>query len=921
MRTPVLIGSATVLLLTGCTPELSGVKTAMKEAWDKVANVVVEIARFPAKLWEGPVPQPELQGLVPLSMVSICYELKRKRWTTFPVALPGEQLKVVTNADLAIKGADDPKARWGYGIEYQLLDRASDRVLRSGTYFHMTKLTRFKPKDRGQMREYPPAFYLDGKRTPADGRFIVFNMKDVGPGKSGLVLRFRLAERDPEVLGVVLRLYNREPTSAFRLDRIWMRITQRQKEQFALGNVYPPDLFTDQEKRNITSQFWIPIAPSGIAGRDYSERKIFVVKDIQGSPIEEPVMPAGVYVDKRLNGTIPIPEGGRRARFVFSPVFGMSSPQPGSITIRWYGTSLAERRTWTIPWNGDTLIHEEFIPAGLAEVAAAEPVMVRVDWTVDGVDIDGTPENLYLRAYTLHPEREVRYRVSHEDSEPTPFRADFRTTAFGPSPGPAKVEFAFLNRNGEVVTSGTVQPEPIPSMYERAIAGTDQVVLSDPASFYFLVPSAASDVVFRSGAPFLCSSYTRPPKLAKQTRVPEDEIRAIPEPADRQPVWFAIRPENHEELIREQRSLLVKTQLRPPQDDPDVLKGVFLWDAFKPTGSWTGQQLLTPVDPDVPYQREEALLSGLVSLDTCRPCRLEIQSDQGLEVVRPLLVFLRPADGEPFPLRILMGGRPFVETELAGRRGTFLLPPLPAGEHTADVQVPEGISVLMNSVASSKPEHVLRVADRLGTQGLEIEYVKRTAEDEVLSMVMYFPFGEQRRSVVRVRLSRPNDPGTGPTGEKIGATVPHYPAVEGPATVSRATVTPALPSPVGATENSRMLQHRDARAEHPAARQGVTLTPVGTGPLPGLTILDRRYVVRPSGDGPFPVITSSEEDVDRGRRLFFPLHGDIPEGRYLLRMDLEEGVEGYVVVARVLPGRWEERLLRQEVVLSGDSDR
>ncbi|MEW6350949.1 MAG: FtsX-like permease family protein [Thermodesulfobacteriota bacterium] len=68
-------------------------------------------------------------------------------------------------------------------------------------------------------------------------------------------------------------------------------------------------------------------------------------------------------------------------------------------------------------------------------------------------------------------------------------------------------------------------------------------------------------------------------------------------------------------------------------------------------------------------------------------------------------------------------------------------------------------------------------------------------------------------------------------GVKIGATVPAFPALKGPATVSRPTGTPPLPSPVGATENSRMLQHREPWAEDRAVRQVVTSTPSPRAPL------------------------------------------------------------------------------------------
>lgn len=839
-------------LIAGCSTDSRGL-TRFQEAWESAANAVVETVRASYSLLRKAAIPSESRRLIGMSMVSLSYELSSERWITFRVPVAGERIKVVTNACIPAGGREDPDAKWSYSLNYELMDASSDRIIKRGTYHYRTKLTRFEPKDAGLKFRYTAAFFLDEELTPTDGRFTVLNMRDFGTAKKPLVVRFRLNSMDPEIRSVVLRLYNLEPTSEFRIERMWLRITPRQKERLAMGNVYPPDLLSEQEKRNITSKLWMPVAPAGIAGRDYLDRKIYVIKDIEGSPVEEPIMPAGIYVDERLAGTMPIPEGGKRLRLTIASLEQNSSPSLGDVSLRWYGPTLADRRSLSFAGSKPTETRELFFQGGLLEITGREPVTVRAAWPEDGSEIDAVPENLYTRTYVLHGESDVKYAQFHVNGKSTPFRADFRILSQVRIGRQYDVGFTFFDERLRALRSGALDFTAYPSRYDRAVLGFDQILVSDPVSFFFDVPAKAASVTFRSADPVLVNAYTRPPDLVKKTRVPEDFYREIPSSPEREPLWFSVLPENHKALIRESRSVLLRTQLRPPEDDRDVLAGRFFWEAFRPTGSWSGQHILTPQDQDIPYQRQEALLTGCVRLSTEEPHELDIRSDQGLDAVRPILVFLGPEETVPFNIALTVDGDQFYESEVTESRGIIRLPALQAGRHLVTIRAPKDCTLLMNSVASFKPQHMLRFGCLLTKLGLNVEYVKRSDGDETLSMVFFPPFGETRRTAVRVRL----------------------------------------------------------RA-HVSSR---------SGPLQGFTVLDRRFTVRPSGLGPFPVMNSPTENVDGGRSLFFPIHGDIPAGRYEVRVDLEEGVSGYVVFSSILPGTHEERLLREEAVLLQDTVR
>ncbi len=843
----VLCGIALVSAAScGSTVE-QGAQT-VRDALTTIINSANEISKMIRAVLFSTTPTQGLQSLVPLSILSLCYDVPKERWISFRVPVPGPQLKVVTNANLPGSTFENPEATWKYTIEYQLLEASTKKLLKSGTYYHITKLTKYQAKDKTVTLEYPGSFYLDQSQVPADGRFFVFNSKGLYDAGKALIVRFRLAAADPELTGVSLRLYNLERTSWLRLDHMWLRTTLRQKEQLAKANVFPPQFLTEEEKRNLVAYLWNPLPPEGIGGIDYRDAKIYVVKDVQSYPVLEPVTADGVLVEKGLRGTMTIPEKGGRFKVVFRPALPKATDHQDNIMLKWYGVDLAERQSWNIPWKGSQTSLERYFQGGLLEAIADFPVTVKQWSLVDGTAVDVTPENLYLRAYLLGKDKPVTYPLTHLDSLPTPVKLDVRSFMDRPQSHPNSIECLFLDKDRSPIFKKNLSFTAVPSCYDRVTIGPEHTLVSDPVSFCFSIPAGVRFVEARSAENVLVAAYTRPPQLPKGTKIPEDYFQDVFFGTLKEPVWFGMRPPDSRDLEREQRSFLIKLQLRPPQDDPDVMAGRFLWDSARPTGDWRGQFILAPEEQTLPYQRDEELLIGFQELSTGSLLRLDIQSDRGLKVVRPTLVFLQSKKETPFSLRIMVDGKPYLDTQFTGGRGMSLLPPLAVGPHAFEIYADKGTQFFMNYVSSKKPDHVLRFANMLNQSGLDVPYEKVSSQDETISMILFSPFGSSARSKIRVK------------------------------------ITPGRSDRVG--------------------------------PWAGFTVLDRRFDVRPSQEGPFPAVHAPGENVDSGQRLFFPLHGDLPPGAYRVRVELEEGAGGYLAMSRLLPGSFEERLFREEVILN-----
>ena len=90
------------------------------------------------------------------------------------------------------------------------------------------------------------------------------------------------------------------------------------------------------------------------------------------------------------------------------------------------------------------------------------------------------------------------------------------------------------------------------------------------------------------------------------------------------------------------------------------------------------------------------------------------------------------------------------------------------------------------------------------------------------------------------------------------------------------------------------------------------LPAAGSGPFTEWTFARRRFDLAPAAGSPVPVLQAAGARVDGGQAFFIPLGGDLPAGCYRLRIDLEAGPGGYLLLSRLTPGLHAERVLLRE---------
>ncbi len=91
--------------------------------------------------------------------------------------------------------------------------------------------------------------------------------------------------------------------------------------------------------------------------------------------------------------------------------------------------------------------------------------------------------------------------------------------------------------------------------------------------------------------------------------------------------------------------------------------------------------------------------------------------------------------------------------------------------------------------------------------------------------------------------------------------------------------------------------------------------------LDGWTFVERVFVVAPPEQiERAPVLGKAGMYMDMGQSFFIPLRADLPPGRYVISLDLEQGAQGFVALTNVLPGVYEERQMVEEAAIENAVD-
>ncbi|MCU7893255.1 MAG: hypothetical protein KZQ78_17380, partial [Candidatus Thiodiazotropha sp. (ex Ustalcina ferruginea)] len=701
----------------------------------------------------------------------------------------------------------------------------------SGAITGCRRSSRFRglgsPEIHHEIKDSLENAFLKADQVPTDSRVHIMPLV-----RSAARLLLKVRSMDPLLQEVMVRSYEPEQYSEHRLDAAWNQLTRYQRDRIALGSVFSPDLLVPQERRNLMRNRWNPLGPSGVQERDFQVRKLFVRQGDLGEPLDEQILPAGLYMDGRHRATVPLPEGRARIRLDFTPVIREQMPQQESISVRWYGPGVDKRSASTFVWTPDHESYSQVYDGGLLEIICSDPQVMRVHREQEEGWQEITPDSSYLRIYALDKERSIRFSVAHSGSSATPFRLDLRAMITGIDAVDGvkhKTQYLLLGDDGKVLRQGEFDLQLIPSLYDRLVGEDPSEQLSEPISFHFKLPPNVAVIEVRSQLPVWANAYTRPMELARKVRVPEDYYRD-PQETGFQPAWFVLEPEAVQQLVNGLRAAALIVQRRPPTDDPDVVAGRYDWQEFRPEGRWRGRHLLIPRTSQLAV-RDETLATLYQPLRGGVEEQLKLRSPYGQAVLQPTLIYLK-AEQRGEKVSVYLDGQLFHQVTLAGKQGQFRLPSLDSGVHRLRLQSTPGIDWYINYAGSGEQLLLRRFANKLEAGGMDFLYHKQTPSKEVLTG-QFFSTGLVPRAGISVKVE-------------------------------------ALERPIG--------------------------------PYREWSFTERFYDLRIPDEQKVPVLGTKSQQADGGARFFLPLGEDLVPGRYRIRIQPEQQVNGYLSLYRLQPG-------------------
>ena len=675
---------------------------------------------------------------------STSYILEGNRWLRFRIPPGQTALNIASNANVpaSLYGTKDFTVQ--YSLLYRLVD-ARGNILREGSYSASSGFSIYLDDATGAL--VPVHFYRALDVVPLGSRISLINLE--GFADSATELRLGLGPAEAPITDVTVRAYFNEKPPPYKLRYLWQRMSLKKKERLARGNIYPLELLSEVEKRNIIENRWAALAPLGIEGRDYFERRLYTSEKGDGSREVHSIQPRGVRVEGDLVGVILVPENGGCVTLEIEALEAFAPGASGHAQVTWFGEAPEERIDSSILLTGELTTYERDYRGGYLEIDSEEPVVVRAKLAAHPLDLDITPEPSCIPAYALTSGKALEFEIGRALPDWTPVRVDLRRMLAPPGrPPEATVLYQLLDAEENVKEGGwLLHDEPL-STHDAAVGRLEGTRVSEPSRRYFwIAPGIAAVRLVASSADLIVTVYTRPEPLPRHVRVPEDYL-AFEKGDDGLRNWFLVRPRNYAQCLREDGEALVRVAERPPLYSEELLRGDFHMSIQEPLGAARGWKILTPArDPADRARRFSPALFAPITEEGSD--KLLVAGSPGEARVSPRLIVLKGSE-EPSRVELLVDGAVHFTGSCASRSSEMRPPPIPVGWRGISARCTEPCEVYLNHVAEpSDPCRVERIVHQLEGRGLLYRIVKETEGKLTLVARAFLPTAAAGRVKIR----------------------------------------------------------------------------------------------------------------------------------------------------------------------------
>lgn len=692
-------------------------------------------------------------GLAGSAQRSLAYHLSAGQWLEFALPEASRQLRVVSNLNVNLHGDSPvqtagPPQRWQYALHYQLID-SRGKLLADQVYYQNSRLTVYRD---AQGDFYHANYYSDSPLTPLDGRLMLLGSRAL---PQAAYLRLKLETAEPQAADAVVRVYVPAKIAEHRIGTRWLRLNEKQQETLANHSVYPASHLSEQEKLNLIRHQWDPVGPRGVQGKDYHSRFLYALDDISYDKMDTLIAPFGAISDTQHAVTLALPEAGGRLFLELRAAAAdlqVSSGVP--IGLRWFGRTQKERWQREMLWNGKEGQLDFQVAGGLLEVRATAPLAVTKAWLQPAGG--GEKSEIAVQPFTtaaVYADAGVEYNVLHVDNKPAAIRIDVRRVFSGEAAEPPPLVYQWLNRDGQSVQSGELRAPNVPSQYDRLKQAEGEYEVSDAQHYYFNVPASVQRIrISAKRHDLLVSLYNQPDALLRRTRIPEGVYAGAQADETQFPGWFIVKPRNEKALLMQQLIAQLSVQLRPPEDDPHLARGVYLWQDYLPDNQRQTYYLLTPYEADV--RRDEALSNLYCQLPLNRGFHAAVKGYGARRTVTPELIFVHP-DAQAVDFSFTANQRELMQATSAGRQGVFYLPELATGPYRLQLSSRSDSQWLMNNIDNcSGAQYLKRKVFPLDRRHKLIFTVEHgAAQNETLSAMIHAAAHSEKRSLIQVEIA------------------------------------------------------------------------------------------------------------------------------------------------------------------------
>jgi len=700
--------------------------------------VLAVVAAVGYRIYES-VPAAKSEKTVPKDVArrTTAYQLADAAWTSFPVPRPTPRVRLLVHADVPTAAVTPQRSEpVRFAVQVQGLNDAGEVVFER--LHHFRAGFAFYRMPNGQTRASKA--YADRAAVPSGSELTILRLPE--PARVDR-LRLRTATKRGAVSAVNARLYAPERLSGAQVDARWPRLSADQRARLADGNVYPPQLLTKRERARLSAVRWHRLGPSGLAGRDYVERTLYIRDTAGAEPVTPPAVPQGVRVGPQRRVTMKLPEERTAIRVQYEALDRIS----GQARVLAFADRPGEVRRETVPWQARRVHIERTWEGRLLEMQSDVPAVVRV--AVEGDPEARGPDPAVARVFSAAAA--PRWRVRHVGDSPTPFRIDLRCRCFaadGKRVAAGQASVALVNATGEVMKRVDVTvAEPV-SLYDRVLGSDGDHLITEPRRLYFRLPPEVSTVRVSGSGNVHAAAFNRPNNLQRTIRVPEDRF-ARPQNAlrDRRS-WFYVPPT--EKAVPADATKIMAIHTRPPRINPVIAGGNYDWQSYRPEGDWSARRVLLPRQDDAEV-RPEALNATYTPLPTGEMRRLRIDAASP-RPVRPSLVFVGHDVGQDASVKLTVDGKLVFERTLSAASGRLKVPALTRGRHEIRVESDSQARFYLSNVVGGTRRFDLRLANRLRTGTTRFVYEKTKSGAELLSFRLYpvLPSSKRRRVDVTI---------------------------------------------------------------------------------------------------------------------------------------------------------------------------